>query len=83
MVNVFSRLAFPRAHVHLTFNRLPIERFFFEMMQGSLHFTPEHCLVNGGVPLFLVLKKQHVSNGCNMYLLRNPVMDSLVSAKLA
>ena len=20
--------------------------------QGSLHYTPEHCLVNGGVPLF-------------------------------
>ena len=33
--------------------------------QGSLHCTPEHCLVNGGVPLFWQ-KKQHVSNGCKM-----------------
>ena len=32
------------------------------MQQGSLHYTPEHCLVNGG----LVLKKHHVSNGCKM-----------------
>ena len=29
--------------------------------QGSLHDTPEHCLVNGGFPLFW-WKKQHVSN---------------------
>ena len=34
--------------------------------QGSLHDTPEHCLVNGGFPFVLV------SNGCNMYLLRSP-----------
>ena len=39
--------------------------------QGSLHYTPEHCLVNGGFPLFC-WKKQHVSNGCKMYLLRSP-----------
>ena len=39
--------------------------------QGSLHYTPEHCLVNGGFPLFWV-GKSHVSNGCNMYLLRSP-----------
>ena len=25
---------------------------FSEHLQGSLHCTPEHCLVNGGVPLF-------------------------------
>ena len=31
--------------------------------QGSLHYTPEHCLVNAGLPVFWVLKKQPVSNG--------------------
>ena len=35
------------------------------MYQGSLHYTPEHCLVNGGVPLFW-WNMQHVSNGCEM-----------------
>ena len=39
--------------------------------QESLHCTPEHCLVNGGVPLFRC-GKSHGSNGCNMYLLRIP-----------
>ena len=29
--------------------------------QGSLHYTPEHCLVNDGFPLFWW--KKHVSNG--------------------
>ena len=38
--------------------------------QGSLHHTPEHCLVNGGFLLFWW--KKHVSNGCKMYLLRSP-----------
>ena len=41
------------------------------VQQGSLH-TPEHCLVNGGFPL-VWWKKQHVSNGCKMYLLRSAV----------
>ena len=31
--------------------------------QGSLHYTPEHCLVNGVFHLFGVAKS-HVSNGC-------------------
>ena len=26
--------------------------FSGDFQQGSLHYTPEHCLVNGGVPLF-------------------------------
>ena len=25
-------------------------------LQGSLHYTPEHCLVDGGVPLFWLKK---------------------------
>ena len=32
--------------------------------QGSLHYTPEHCLYFGG--------RSHVSTGCAMYLLRSP-----------
>ena len=36
-----------------------------KVKQGSLHYTPEHCLVNGGFPLFW-WKKQHVSNGQNV-----------------
>ena len=39
--------------------------FKWSTQQGSLAYTPEHCLVNGGVPLFF-WKKQHVSNGCKM-----------------
>ena len=42
------------------------------LTQGSLHYASQHCLVNGGFPLFW-WKKQHVSNGCKMYLLRIPV----------
>ena len=49
------------------------------LKQGSLHYTPEHCLVNGGVPLFWS-KKPHVSNGCKMYLLRSPVKIALLTA---
>ena len=44
-----------------------------EMQQGSLHYTPEHCLVNGG---FLFGAKSHVSNGQNLSL-RSPVQMSL------
>ena len=44
-----------------------------EFKQGSLHYTPEHCLVNGGVPLFISVEKANVSNGCKMYLLRSHV----------
>ena len=43
------------------------------VVQGSLHFSPAHCLVNCGFPLSW-WKKQHVSNGCKMYLLRSPVL---------
>ena len=36
--------------------------------------TPKHCNLQIVVSNFiLVLKKQHVSNGCKMYLLRSPV----------
>ena len=41
--------------------KLPLSTF----EQGSLHYTPEHCLVNGGVPSFWRMGK--------MYLLRSPV----------
>ena len=38
------------------------------LLQGSLHYTPEHCnLEMVGNPFILVLKKQHVLNGCQMY----------------
>ena len=33
--------------------------------QGSLHYTPEHCLVNGGFNLYFG-GKSHVSNGQNV-----------------
>ena len=34
--------------------RRPTGRFILTagVCQGSLHYTPEHCLVNGGFPLF-------------------------------
>ena len=35
------------------------------LQQGSLHYTPEHCLVNGGFPSFL-LERSHDSNGQNV-----------------
>ena len=34
--------------------------------QGSLHCTPEHCLVNGGFPLFWLKKPSYVSNRQNV-----------------
>ena len=37
--------------------------------------TPEHCNYGGKPNFMLLLKKQHVSNGCNMYLLRSPVKN--------
>ena len=47
-------------------------------MQGSLHYTPEHCLVNGGFPSCWWFFS-HVSNGCKTCLLRSPgVCPSLV-----
>ena len=39
---------------------------------GSLHYTPEHCLVNGGVPLYLVEKAMFQIG--KMYLLRSPAI---------
>ena len=42
--------------------------------QGSLHYTPEHCLVNGGV-LFILVEKDVFQLG-NMYLLRSPEQPS-------
>ena len=38
--------------------------------QGSLHYAPEHCLVNGGVPIFWVDKAMFKMG--KMYLLRSP-----------
>ena len=42
--------------------------------RGTLQYTPEHCLVHGGVPL--LWWKSHVSNGGKMYLLRSPAKGS-------
>ena len=52
------------AHLHIT----SVTRI---LDQGSLQYTPEHCLVNGGFPLFW-WKKQHVSNGCKMVSFKEP-----------
>ena len=42
------------------------------------------ALANGGVHVFfLVLKKQHVSNGGKMYFLRSPVNSGLLLQTLA
>ena len=40
------------------------------LQQGSLHYTPEHCLVNGG--FFILVEKAMFQMG-KMYLLRSPV----------
>ena len=44
--------------------KLHVSSWFTETIQkqGSLHYTPEHCLVNGGFPG----GKSHVSNGQNV-----------------
>ena len=47
-------------------------------MQGSLHYTPEHCLVNGGFPLFW-WKKTIFQLG-KLYPLRSPVFNILIPA---
>ena len=39
--------------------------------QGSLHYTSEHCLVNGGFPVFWW--KEPCFKWANWYLLRSPV----------
>ena len=44
--------------------------FGFPICQGSLHYTPEHCLVNGAFPVFW-WKKPWFQMG-NMYLLKSP-----------
>ena len=49
--------------------------------QGSLHSTPEHCLVNDGVPLFYVLLEKAMSQMGKMYLLRSPVKHGGHTAK--
>ena len=41
------------------------------VQQGSLHYTPEHCLVNDGFPFFWVEKAMFRMG--KMYLLRSPV----------
>ena len=42
-----------------------------------MHHTPEHCNLQMVESTFiLVLKKQHVSNGCKMYILRSPVIPT-------
>ena len=41
---------------------------------GSLHYTPEHCLVSGGFPVFW-WKKQHVSNCCNMEIFSGALLN--------
>ena len=46
------------------------------VQQGSLHYTPEHCLVNGGFPLCWC--KNNVSNGCKMYRFEEPCPTSRV-----
>ena len=43
------------------------------LLQGSLHYTPEHCLVNGGFPL---LVEKAMSQMGKMYLLRSPAKIS-------
>ena len=47
------------------------------VQQGSLHYTPEHCLVNGGF-LYFGVEKAVVQLG-QMYLLRSPVQKPLFS----
>ena len=48
-----------------------IRKLLLETLQGSLHSTPEHCLVNGGFPL-VWWKKPCFQMG-KLYLLRSPV----------
>ena len=43
----------------------------FFRKHGSSHFTPEHCLVNGGFPLFVGGKSNMFQMG-KTYLLRSP-----------
>ena len=47
--------------------------------QGCLHYTPEHCLVNGGFPLFWW--KSHVSNGQHVSF-KEPCEGGVLSRKL-
>ena len=40
-----------------TLLRLPKEVLGFVHQQGSLHYTPEHCPLNGGVNLYFGVEK--------------------------
>ena len=43
-------------------------------LQGSLHYTPEHCLVNGGFNLYFGVEKATCFKWLqNEFLLRSPV----------
>ena len=53
--------------------KLPLE-------QGSLHYTPEHCLVIAGFQLYFGVEKAIASNGLqNGFILRRPVEFYLLS----
>ena len=54
-----------------------------QVLQGPLHYTPEHCLINGGFPLLWWTKP--CFKWANMYLLRSPdkVLTSLASICLS
>ena len=49
-----------------------------KLRQGSLHYTPEHCLVNGGFPLFWWNKNMFQLG--KMFLLRSPVRRGPLSS---
>ena len=49
--------------------------------QGSLHYTPEHCLVNGGVPFILVENATCFNWLQHEFLLRSPAQTTLTSTK--